>query len=170
MQMLSIEVVKTRYCSSFTKPNYGNNALSSPACCLTYFGWIDNRTVQYSTMDLLWQCLYKMWCCAVTIVSRLVMVTSLSWTLNTQCSQCSVYNICTLNLYNIHYEVSIQRAELSWQYKWNLYLVQLLCSLTDRTGAGAGALTGQYSRAITVVHCYEAAAVMKYWYVNCIAL
>ena len=50
--------------------------------------------------------------------------------------------------------------ELSWQYKWNLYLVQLLCSLTDRTGAGA--LTGQYSRAMTVVHCYEAAAVMKY--------
>ena len=74
--------------------------------------------------------------------------------MNTQCSQCSVYNI--------HYEVSIQRAEMSWQYKWNLYLVQLLCSLTDRTGAGAGALTGQYSRAITVVHCYEAAAVMKY--------
>ena len=60
----------------------------------------------------------------------------------------------------LHYEVSIQRAELSWQYKWNLYLVQLLCSLTDRTGAGA--LTGQYSRAMTVVHCYEAAAVMKY--------
>ena len=76
-----------------------------------------------------------------------------------------------LTVMNIEHLVqSVQRIqymklvyrELSWQYKWNLYLVQLLCSLTDRTGAGAGALTGQYSRAITVVHCYEAAAVMKY--------
>ena len=74
-----------------------------------------------------------------------------------------------LTVMNIEHLVqSVQRIqymklvyrELSWQYKWNLYLVQLLCSLTDRTGAGA--FTGQYSRAMTVVHCYEAAAVMKY--------
>ena len=145
--MLSIEVVKTRYCTSFTKPNYGNNALSSPACCLTYFGCIEqNSTVLWTCCGNV--CIWDVMLCRDNSVEaghgHLTVM-------NTQCSQCAAYTIYTLKL--------VYR-ELSWQYKWNLYLVQLLCSLTDRTGAGA--LTGQYSRAMTVVHCYEAAAVMKY--------
>ena len=69
--------------------------------------------------------------------------------MNTQRSQCSVYNI--------HYEVSIQRAVMAVQVESVSGSVAMF--ITDRTRTGAGALTGQYSRAmtVTVVHCYEAA-------------
>ena len=137
--MLSIEVVKTRYCSSFTKPNSGNNALS-PSSLLPNLFWLHNTeqystvlwTEQYSTRDLLWQCL-----CGCNVVQRQQSVEAgHCHEHQAPCAVSAAYTIhCIVDSTDIMTTqigavMTVQVDSVS-----SVYLVQLLCS---QTGQGQG--------------------------------